>query len=61
MININIRNVETLLEYLESEQERPYHNSFLDLEEPEILSDAEYKRIQFKKYAYPIIKMDDSF
>lgn len=60
MINVNapveVENLETMLEYLESEQERPYHNSFLDLDESEIMDDLDYKQKQFKRYAYAVEK-----
>lgn len=64
MINVNapveVQNLETMLKHLESEQEGPYHNSFLDLDEPQILSDAEFNRVQFKKYSYAVEKVHDS-
>lgn len=64
MINVNtsveVNNLETVLEHLMSEQEKPYHNSFLDLDEPQMLSDAEFNRLQFKKYSYAVEKVYDS-
>ena len=50
-IPVEVNNLETLMEFLEAGQEKPCHNSFLDLHEPEILDEADYKQMQFKKYA----------
>lgn len=65
MINVDVPvkvdNIETMLEFLEDEQERPCHNSFLDLHETEILNEFAYRQIQFKKYAYAVRNIDDSF
>ena len=65
MINVDVpvkvENMETLLEFLEDEQERPCHNSFLDLHEPAIMDDFTYRQLQFKKYGYAVSNANDSF
>lgn len=65
MINVNVpikvENIETLLEFLEDEQERPCRNSFLDLYEPAIMDDFAYRQMQFKKYGYAVSNANDSF
>ena len=60
-VSVEMENIDTLLELLEEEQERPCHNSFLDLDEPEILDDFTYRQLQFKKYGYAVSNSDDSF
>ena len=60
-IPVEVNNLETLMEFLEAGQEKPCHNSFLDLHEPEILEEADYKQMQYKKYAYAVKEVDDSF
>jgi len=52
--HIEVENIETLLDFLEEEQERPCHNSFLDLHEPEILDDFTYRQLHSKKYGYAV-------
>lgn len=51
-----VDNMDAVLELLENEQERPRHNSFLDLQEPEIMDEFNYRRIQkqSKKYGYAV-------
>ena len=51
-----VSNMDTLVEFLEDQQERPEKNSFLDLQEPEILDEFTYRRIQrsSKKYGYAV-------
>ena len=65
MINVNVPvevvNMETLLESLEDEQERPCHNSFLDLDEPAVMDDFTYRQMQYKKYGYAVSNADDPF
>lgn len=59
--SVEVVNLETMLEHLESEQKRPYHNSFLDLNEPEMMNKQDYDHLQYKRYAYAVEKMDDSY
>ena len=65
MIDVNVpvkvENIETLLEFLEDEQERPCRNSFWDLYEPAIMDDFTYRQMQFKKYGYAVSNANDSF
>lgn len=58
---LEVNNLETLVEFLESEQERPIENTFLDLHEPEILDDFTYRQLQFKKYGYAVKNTSASF
>ena len=60
-VHVKVENMETLLEFLEDEQERPCHNSFLDLHEPAIMDDFTYRQLQFKKYGYAVSNANDSF
>lgn len=60
-IPVAVKNIETLVAFLESQQEKPVQNTFLDLHEPEILSEADYKHMQYKRYAYAIKEVDDAF
>lgn len=60
MVDINdqipVTNLNTLLENLEDEFRCVYpHAGLLDLYEPEILSKAEYEKLEFKKYGYAVI------
>ena len=48
-VPIKVENMETLLEALEDEQERPEHNSFMDFHEEAILDESTYRQLQFKK------------
>lgn len=65
MIDVNasqeVDNMETLLEALESEQEMPEENSFLDFNEPKILDDWTYRQLQFKKYGYAVSNSPDAY
>ncbi len=58
---IEVVDMETLSEFLEEQQERPYHNSFFDSHEPEILDDYTYRQVEFKKYGYAVKDSDDSW
>lgn len=63
-VSIKVENVETLLEHLEHENGSGLvyeHSGFLDLHEPEILNDRLFKHLQFKKYAYAVRNVDDTF
>ena len=60
-VPIEVENMDTLLDFLEAGQERPCHNSFWDLDEPEIQDDFTYKQMQFKKYGYAVSNVGDSF
>lgn len=51
--------METLLEALEDEQERPEHNSFMDFHEEAILDESTYRQLQFKKYGYAVSNATD--
>ena len=51
---IEIENMDTLLEVLEEEQERPCYNSFLDLNEPEIVDEFTYEQMRYDKYGYAV-------
>lgn len=52
--SIEIENMDTLLEVLGEEQERPCHNSFLDLNEPELMDDFSYRQMQYNRYGYAV-------
>ena len=60
-VPVNVENMETWVEFLEDGQERPCHNSFMDLHEPEILDEIDYKQVQYKRYGYAVRNIDDSF
>lgn len=60
-VSMKVNNVETMLAFLEDEQKRTCHNSFLDLHETEVLNECAYEQLQFKKYAYAVRTIDDSF
>lgn len=55
------RNLEEAIEIIESRKEKVVHNTFLDLQEPEILGESDYKQMQYKKYAYAVNTLDDKF
>lgn len=65
MMDVNdsteVTNMETLIQALDDEQERSCHNSFLDLNEPEIIDDFTYRQLQYKKYGYAISNANDPF
>ena len=46
-VPIKVENMETLLEALEDEQERPEYNSFMDFHEEAILDESTYRQLQF--------------
>lgn len=61
MINIDVpikvENMETLLEHLDDENGSGFvyeHSGFLDLYEPNILDDFQFRQAQFKKYGYAV-------
>lgn len=58
-VPIKVENMETLLEALEDEQERPEHNSFMDFHEEAILDESMYRQLQFKKYGYAVSNATD--
>lgn len=58
-VPIKVENMETLLEALEDEQERPEHNSFMDFHEEGILDESTYRQLQFKKYGYAVSNATD--
>lgn len=55
------RNLEEAIEIIEAGKEKVVSNTFLDLQEPEILGESDYKQMQYKKYAYAVKTVDDKF
>lgn len=58
-----VENMEDILEALENEQERPVEESFLDLHEPALMEDFDYRQLQknCKKYGYAVTNVEASF
>ncbi len=63
MINVNVPitvvNMETLTQFLDDEVETNSgygceHAGFVDLHEPEIMSEFDFRQAQFKKYGYAV-------
>lgn len=56
---IKVVNMETMIETLEGEQERPCFETFLDLNEPALMDDWTYRQLQWKKYGYAVVNAED--
>ena len=70
MINVDVPitvvNMETLTQFLDDKVETNSgygceHAGFVDLHEPEIMPEFDYRQVQFKKYGYEVRNVDDTF
>jgi hypothetical protein len=60
-VPIKVNNMETLLGFLDDEQEGTCDNSFFDMNEPAIVDDLTYRLLQSRKYPYAVSNVNDSF
>ena len=58
---VEIDNIESLLKSFEAEREKPYHNSFPDMHEHQLVDDQTYHDMQYDKYGYVANLIDDFF
>ena len=59
--SIEVNNMESLLESLEAEHEKPYHNCFLDLHEQEFIDEETYRSLGFDNNGYVANLIDGFF